>query len=117
MVLAHAAGACVFLDADGRCGAYSSRPLDCRLYPFVLERDANQAVTRLSLFEAPCGELREVRENLDDIERADRERWAVLSEYRALVARWNLLARRRARFGHRALGEREFFEFVARQSS
>lgn len=27
-------GACVFLQADGRCGVYAARPTQCRSYPF-----------------------------------------------------------------------------------
>jgi len=29
-------GACFFLDAQGRCSVYASRPAGCRTYPFVL---------------------------------------------------------------------------------
>jgi len=114
MVLAHEAGACALLDETDRCCAYSARPLDCRLYPFVLEREEDRKVTRLSLFEPDgCGERKEERESLRELERADAVRWAELDAYRSLVARWNRLARHRTRLRHRAHGEPEFLAFLA----
>lgn len=115
MVLAHDQGACRLLQADGRCGAYAARPRDCRLYPFVLERDEARRVTRLALFDpAGCGESSTEHTSFDTLERADGERTTELEEYAALVARWNRFARHRARFGHRAQGERELFAYLAR---
>jgi Fe-S-cluster containining protein len=115
MVLAHAGGACTLLDTDNRCRAYAARPLDCRLYPFVLERAADRRLTRLSLFDsAGCGELRSGATDRDELTQTDEARWARLSEYQALVLRWNRLARHRMRLRHRALGEREFMAFLAR---
>jgi Fe-S-cluster containining protein len=113
MVLAHADNACRLLDADDRCGAYAARPRDCQLYPFVLERDERREPRRLSLFDpAGCGDVGSVRASLSALERADAERWAELETYRALVARWNRLARHRRRFGHRARTAREFVGFL-----
>ena len=34
LVAADNSGACIFLDADGRCGIYAVRPGQCRTYPF-----------------------------------------------------------------------------------
>ena len=113
MVLAHEHGGCRLLRADGSCGAYAARPLDCRVYPFVLERDDERRVTRLALFDAQgCGERGAELESLEALEREDTGRWSALAEYGAVVARWNRLARHRARLRHRAHGEREFFRFV-----
>ena len=113
MVLSHAAGACHLLGADGRCRAYEARPLDCRLYPFVLERDDERRVTRLALFEPDgCGERGAPPEDLQRLERADAERLAELDEYATLVARWNRLAWHRARLRHAARGAAEFFGFL-----
>jgi Fe-S-cluster containining protein len=36
------AGACIFLDAGGRCGIYAVRPVQCRTYPFWPELVSNQ---------------------------------------------------------------------------
>lgn len=114
MVLAHAAGACRLLGADQRCGAYDARPQDCRVYPFVVERDPRGGAARLSLFEADaCGDRAEPRVAMEDVDGADRQRWAEVTEYRAHVARWNHLARQRERLRHRAHGEREFLSFLA----
>jgi len=113
MVLAQAHGACRFLSADGRCGAYSARPLDCRSYPFVLERDDERRVTRLALFEpAGCGDRGSSAMSLDELTREDDERSAALADYVTLVGRWNRLARHRARLRHRARGEGDFLAFL-----
>ncbi|HEX5100969.1 MAG TPA: YkgJ family cysteine cluster protein [Polyangiaceae bacterium] len=113
MVLAHARGACAFLDSDNRCQAYAARPLDCRLYPFVLERTPDKQVTRLSLFEPTgCGDRRSDAAGLEELRRTDDERWARLLEYQALVAHWNRMARHRARLRHRAHGAPEFLAFL-----
>jgi Fe-S-cluster containining protein len=114
MVLAHVGGACTLLDTDNRCRAYATRPLDCRLYPFVLERAPDRRVTRLSLFEpSGCGELRSEANDLDELTQTDEDRWSRLFEYQALVARWNRMARHRTRLRHRPHGEREFMAFLA----
>jgi len=119
MVLAHDAGGCRLLGADQRCQAYDARPQDCRVYPFVVERDARGGPARLSLFEAdPCGDRAETPPlELGDVARADSARWAEVSEYRAHVARWNRLARQRARLRHRAHGERDFLSFLATRTA
>jgi Fe-S-cluster containining protein len=114
MVLAHDAGACRLLDAEQRCQAYGARPQDCRVYPFVLERDPAGRAARLTLFEAEaCGDRAEPSVELSEVDRADRQRWAELAEYRTHVARWNHLARQRDRLRHRAHGERDFLAFLA----
>jgi Fe-S-cluster containining protein len=41
--LRNAGGRCVFL-VDGRCTVYRDRPEGCRLYPFVLDLDADRVV-------------------------------------------------------------------------
>jgi Fe-S-cluster containining protein len=114
MVLAHDRGACRLLQEDGRCGAYAARPLDCRLYPFVLERDDERRVTRLSFFDpAGCGERDGEPASIGELARADAERATELERYAALVARWNRNAWHRARFGHRAQAEGAFFSYLA----
>jgi len=113
MVLAQDSGACRLLDHEARCRVYEARPLDCRLYPFVFERDPRQRATRLSMFDpAGCGERREEFESLAELDRADAARWSELEEYQRLIAGWNRFARHRARFRHRAQGESEFLAFI-----
>jgi uncharacterized protein len=115
MVLAHEGRGCRFLTAEDRCSVYAVRPRDCELYPFVLERNERRAPVRLTLFEpAGCGDVATPPRHLDDLVRADDERWAELDAYRALVARWNRLARHRRRLRHRAGTTEEFLEFVLR---
>jgi Fe-S-cluster containining protein len=113
MVLAQDSGACRLLGDDARCQAYEARPLDCRLYPFVIERDSDARATGVTPFDpAGCGERRESAESFAELDRADAARWSELEDYQRLVARWNRFARHRQRLGHRAHGESEFFAFL-----
>lgn len=113
MVLAHAAGGCALLTSEQRCSAHAARPQDCRVYPFVVERGRDGDGQRLSWFEGePCGDLSDEATPVAEFERADQVRWAELTEYRAHVARWNRLARHRARLHHSARGEREFLAYL-----
>jgi len=116
MVLAHGPAGCRFLTDGDRCAVYSARPRDCELYPFVLERDERnprKPLVRLALFDpAGCGDRSATPVALPELEQADRRRWQEVAAYRALVARWNRLARHRQRFGHRARGAAEFVAFT-----
>ncbi len=88
--------------------------MDCRVYPFVLERDAERKITRLALFDpAGCGERDGGSLTLEGVEREDAERWREVEAYRAHVVRWNRLASRRRRFGHSAAGAGEFLAFLS----
>jgi Fe-S-cluster containining protein len=113
MVLAQSAGACRLLTAEQRCSAYEARPYDCRLYPFLLERRANGAVSEIRLFELEgCNEERGPLADLESLAEEDRTRWAEHEGYRQLVARWNRLARQRRRFRHRVGGPADFLAFA-----
>jgi Fe-S-cluster containining protein len=113
MVLAQDSGACRLLDHEARCRVYAARPLDCRLYPFVFERDSAQRATRLLPFDpAGCGERREQAESFKELDRADAARWSELEQYQRLIAGWNRFARHRERLRHRAQGESEFLAFL-----
>jgi Fe-S-cluster containining protein len=113
MVLAHQSRGCRFLTDDDRCSVYTARPRDCELYPFVLERDQQRGIVRLSLFDpAGCGDVASVPHRPEDLARADGERWAEVEAYRALVARWNRLARHRRRLRHRAGTTEQFLDFL-----
>lgn len=114
MVLAHAGGGCRFLTSDNRCGVYETRPRDCEIYPFVIERDEARRVVRLAMFEPEgCGERGATAMNFGGLARTDALCWAELDEYRRLVARWNRLARQRHRFGHREGTAEQFLAFVS----
>jgi Fe-S-cluster containining protein len=116
MVLAHGGSGCRFLTSDDRCDVYSARPRDCELYPFVLERDERRRL-RLTIFEPDgCGARAAMPGDVGTLTSADAERWAEVDEYRALVCRWNRLARHRQRFGHRAGTEEEFLTFIQARS-
>ncbi len=113
MVLAHGAAGCRLLGPDDRCRAHAARPKDCQLYPFVLERNERQKPVRLSLFEPQgCGDVAGTPTSFASLAQADAERWAELDAYRALVARWNRLARHRQRLFHRAATAPDFIAFV-----
>lgn len=113
MVLGHASAGCRFLTSDNRCSVYAARPRDCELYPFVLERDERRRPLRLTLFDTDgCGDRAPRPESLSMLARSDAQRWAELDDYRALVARWNRLARQRLRFGHRAGAAEQFLAFI-----
>jgi uncharacterized protein len=113
MVLAHANGACRFLTSEDRCSAYSARPRDCELYPFVLERDERRRPVRLALFEpAGCGERGATARDIAALDREDARRWAEVEEYRAIIARWNRLERHRRRLGRRANTSEQFLAFL-----
>ncbi len=114
MVLAQRDGACRLLRADNRCSAYAARPLDCRLFPFQLARETNGAPRALTLLElAACDYSRDGHNDLAELARLDAERWQELSDYQALVARWNRHARHRLRLGRRAGTAAEFLQFLA----
>lgn len=46
LVAADNAGACIFLDTEGKCGIYAVRPVQCRTYPFWPELVYSEAAWR-----------------------------------------------------------------------
>jgi Fe-S-cluster containining protein len=98
MVLAQQGGACRLLEAD-RCSAYDLRPLDCRLFPFDLSRDAAGVVVGLARLPLDgCGDERGPRASLGDVAAEDASRWIELRDYQQRLERWNRLVRHRRRF-------------------
>jgi Fe-S-cluster containining protein len=113
MVLAHGGRGCRFLTTGDRCSVYSARPRDCELYPFVLERGGRRQPVRLALFEPRgCGDVARTPRDLGELETADAVRWAELDTYRALVGRWNRVARHRRRLGRPGGTAGQFLELV-----
>ncbi len=117
MVLAHGGGACQLLQPDQRCGAYAHRPLDCRLYPFHLERDEQarpQELTRLD--PERCGDNGEPTQ-LEPLAALDAQRWQELREFQQRVLRWNQLASHRLRFRKPLGDEAAFLAFLGASGS
>jgi Fe-S-cluster containining protein len=59
-------GVCKFLDNNQRCSIYTERPLECRLYPHVLHRDA-QGKPILILHAACPQHTKALQPKLEDI--------------------------------------------------
>ncbi len=121
MVLAQRDGACKLLGDDDRCRAYDARPDDCRQFPFDVAEAPDGRSLRLSLLPLEACDY----ERSTTLDRAAREREVVtgderrvrtLAEYQSLVARWNLLAARRRRFGHRVGDAADFLEYLSRSA-
>jgi Fe-S-cluster containining protein len=112
MVLAHQDGACQLLQADQLCSAYEHRPLDCRVYPFHLERDAAGAPLELTRLDNDrCGDQCPPAE-LEQLTALDAQRWQELSDFQQRLLRWNQLASHRQRFGKPLGDEAAFLEFL-----
>lgn len=113
MVLKQRHGACVLLDGEQRCSAYASRPLDCALFPFDLERNEAGVPLRLSLLPLEgCSEERGVPLDLHAVDLLDARRWAELTEYQSRIARWNRQAAHRRRFGRASGSSGELLEYL-----
>lgn len=109
MVLRHEDGSCTFLDDQGSCGVYESRPLPCRTYPIVATFGKRGGVRRLRLLRgSECEATRDGHVDVDVL-RSDTQRQAhELREYVEVVSAWNRLQKHRARLRHE-LGTREEF--------
>ena len=113
MVLARRDGACGLQQPDQRCGVYELRPLDCRLYPFDLERDEHGTPVRLARLDTErCGDELGPAADLAELTHVDAQRWQELGEYQELLQRWNTLAGHRARFQQRLGGPADFLAFL-----
>lgn len=117
MVLRQERGACHLLDGEGRCSAYTARPLDCALFPFDLERDGRNTPVRLSLlrFEG-CSDERGEAASLEEVAALDAQRWQELAQFQAYAARWNRLVRHRRRFRRAAGSADELIVFLGLDS-
>lgn len=113
MVLAQTAGACRQLRADQRCGAYAERPLDCRLFPFALERDEQGRVVQLARLDPDgCGDEQGAAADLGELTALDAQRWQELADYQRRLGRWNRLALHRQRFRLRRGDAADFLAFL-----
>jgi Fe-S-cluster containining protein len=115
MVLRHERGACALLGADNRCTVYAARPRDCRAFPFDFERAAasNPDARRLTLLPLDgCEHAFDGQHDAAVLDAVDRVRWAELSAYQALVARWNRRAWHRRRLQQRVGDGAAFLAFA-----
>jgi Fe-S-cluster containining protein len=113
MVLAHRGGGCHLLEPTFRCGAYASRPLDCRVYPFDLVRSEDRRLVELGRLDAHgCGDRGDPPEDLGRLSSLDDQRWQELRDYQARLERWNRLARHRRRFQRRVGDAGEFLAWL-----
>jgi len=113
MALAQRDGACVFLGADQRCGVYSARPGNCRVYPFAASFGPRGGIRRLRLLAGTdCAYTRDGDNDPHALRAADEARWAEHREYLARISQWNRAQRHRALLGRRLQGAREFLAFL-----
>jgi len=66
--------ACFFLDARGRCSIHAAKPEGCRVYPFILDEEADKVIRDdvcpyNEQFVAPADTERKVRELVARLER------------------------------------------------
>jgi Fe-S-cluster containining protein len=113
MVLAQQEGACVFLDAEERCVAYSARPGNCRLYPFAASFGRRGGIRSLRLLAGTqCDHARDGENDVHALRFADERRWAEHGSYLARISLWNRGQRHRSLIGRRMRGAREFLQFL-----
>lgn len=113
MALAQHDGACVFLGADERCGAYSARPGNCRVYPFAASFGRRGGIRRLRLLAGTdCDHARDGSNDAHALRAADQLRWAEHRSFLAEISRWNRAQRHRALLGRRLKGANEFLNFL-----
>jgi Fe-S-cluster containining protein len=112
MVLAQDEGSCRLLTPDQRCSAYAVRPLDCRLFPFDLEHDAQGRPLRLARLDANCGDEQGPAAPLDELSIEDAQRWRELADYQQKLQLWNRMAEHRARSGRRPGDTADFLAFL-----
>jgi len=113
MALAQHSGACTFLGADERCGVYSARPGNCRLYPFAASFGRRGGIRRLRLLAGTdCDYARDGHNDVHALRAADELRWAEHRSYLAQISGWNRAQRHRARLGRRLHSAREFLAYL-----
>ena len=113
MVLAQREGACALLGSDQLCTAYSARPGNCRVYPFVASFGRRGGIRRLRLLAGTdCEYARDGQNDVHALRAADERRWAEQRDYMAQISRWNRAQRHRSLLGRRLHGARDFLAFL-----
>jgi hypothetical protein len=113
MALAQQGGGCVFLGSDERCGVYSARPGNCRVYPFAASFGRRGGIRRLRLLGGThCDYARDGKNEPHALRVADALRWAEHRSYMAQISHWNRIQRHRALLGRRLQSARDFLAFL-----
>ena len=113
MALAQREGACVFLGADQRCGAYQARPGNCRLYPFSASFGRRGGIRRLRLLGGTeCDYARDGSNDPHALRTSDELRWAEQRSFLSHISRWNRAQRHRSLLGRRLQSGPDFLKFL-----
>jgi len=64
-------GSCVFLGGNNRCNVYEQRPLECKIYPFLL--DFSEREINLKLDKRYCPSLETLTHDMDKVLKSIRQ--------------------------------------------
>lgn len=113
MVLKHVQGRCMYLGADDRCSVYTERPLGCRVFPLDPTFSRSGKLVRLQLIQATeCLYELDGHNSVRTLATLNQSYDSAMLRYRAKIADWNRLQRRRKRQGQRAQTARDFLAFL-----
>lgn len=113
MVLKHVGGRCVYLGEDDRCSVYTERPLGCRVFPLDPTFSKSGKLVRLQLIQATdCLYELNGQNSVRTLQSLNQLYDSAMLRYRAKIADWNRLQRRRKRDGRKAQSARDFLAFL-----
>jgi Fe-S-cluster containining protein len=113
MVLKHEGGGCRYLDADDRCGIYSSRPLGCRIFPFDPTFSPQGKLRRLKLIDATdCKYELNAENDVDSLRTLHDRHEGATRAYQVKVAEWNQRQSGRQRRGKKPETAAAFLAFL-----
>jgi len=113
MVLKHVGGRCLYLGSDDRCSVYTERPLGCRVFPLDPTFSKSGKLVRLQLIQATnCLYELDGQNSVRTLQSLNQRYDSAMLRYRAKIADWNRLQRRRKRGGKNAQSARDFLAFL-----
>ena len=113
MVLKHVQGRCIYLGPDNRCGVYTERPLGCRVFPLDPTFSRSGKLVRLQLIQATeCPYELDGHNPIRPLATLNQLYDSAMLRYRAKIADWNRLQRRRKREGRSTQTARDFLAFL-----
>lgn len=113
MVLKHVQGRCIYLGPDERCSVYAERPLGCRVFPLDPTFSRSGKLVRLQLIQATeCPYELDGHNPIRALASLNQLYDGAMLRYRAKIADWNRLQRRRKRQGQAAQTARDFLAFL-----